>query len=50
MTMNDKQKWSEQIRESGGLIPKLNKRLFQIRRLKNNIDTVALKKVAETRD
>jgi hypothetical protein len=48
MSINDKQKWSVQIREAGGLIPSLNKRLFQIRRLKNTLTTCALKKVAES--
>ena len=28
MTINDKQKWSQQIREAGGLIPTLNNRSF----------------------
>ena len=48
MSINDKQKWSVQIRDPGGLIPTLNKRLFLIRRLKNQLGKSALKKVAET--
>jgi hypothetical protein len=48
MSINDKQKWSVQIRDPGGLIPTLNKRLFLIRRLKNQLGKSALKKVAES--
>ena len=48
MSINDKQKWSVQIRDPGGLIPTLNKRLFLIRRLKNHLGKSALKKVAES--
>ena len=48
MSINDKQKWSEQIRDPGGLIPTLNKRLFLIRRLKNQLGKRELKKVAES--
>ena len=46
--LTDKQKWSNQVREVGGVIPTLNKRLFIIKRLKNCIEPKALKKVAES--
>jgi hypothetical protein len=48
MTINNKQWWSHQIRESGGFIPTLNKRLHVIRKLKKLSKCQGLKKVAKS--
>ena len=48
MTIQDSQKWSEQITGKGGVIPSLNQRLYLIKRLKNQINTNKIKKVANS--
>ena len=48
VTINEKENWSTQINEKGGVIPSLNQRLYLIRRLKNQLSKERLRKVAES--
>ena len=38
LTFNEKQKWTNQINNKGGVIPSLNKRMFTIKRLTNHLN------------
>ena len=49
VTIQDSQKWTEQITGKGGVIPSLNQRLFLIRRLKNHLNKGKLTKVANSK-
>ena len=48
VTINEKENWSTQINEKGGVISSLNQRLYLIRRLKNQVNKTRLRKVAES--
>ena len=48
MNMHDSQTWKSHIQGSGGIIPNLNKRLFQLRRLRNHLSEDSIKKVADS--
>ena len=47
ITYNDKQNWNSQIQGLGGVVSSLNQRLFIIKRLKNNVGNVLLKKLVD---
>ena len=46
--IEENQQWNEQINGTGGVIKSLNKRLFFIRRLKNQIDDSRLSKIVDS--
>ena len=46
--INEKENWSTQINEKGGVISSLNQRLFLVRRLRNQVNQERLRKVAES--
>ena len=46
--IDDDQKWTTQITETGGVLPSLNSRLYLLKRLKNNINSERLRKVADS--
>ena len=48
VTINDKENWSNQNNEKGGVISSLNQRLFLIKRLRNQVNQERLRKVAES--
>ena len=48
VTIEDSQKWKNQISGKGGVTSALNTRLFLIKRLKNHIDRTQLRKVADS--
>ena len=47
LTFDENQGWKTHIYGTGGLISKLNKRLFAIRRLRNHINSASLMKVVD---
>ena len=47
LTFNDKQNWTNQIHNKGGVIPSLNKRMFAIKRLANHLNNKAITKVVD---
>ena len=48
MTMDDNQDWKSHIHGKGGIIPSLNKRLYTLKRLRNHLSDVCIKKVADS--
>ena len=48
VTIEENQKWNEQVNGTGGLIKSLDKRLYFIRRLKNQVDDSRLNKVVDS--
>ena len=46
--IDDDQKWTSQITGTGGVIPSLNSRLYLLKRLKNNINSERLRRVADS--
>ena len=46
--IDESQKWKSQISGKGGVISALNQRLFLINRLKNQVNTVQLKKITDS--
>ena len=48
VTFDEDLKWNSQIHGKGGVLSCLNQRLYTLRRLKNFVNRVALKKVADS--
>ena len=48
MTLESSGDWNAHITGTGGLIPMLNKRLFLFKRLRNHLNDISVKKVAES--
>ena len=48
MNMDDSQTWKSHILGAGGVIPNLNKRLFQLRRLRNHLSEECIKRVSDS--
>ena len=48
VTINEKENWSTQINEKGGVVSSLNQRLHLVRRLRNQVNQERLRKVAES--
>ena len=48
MMLEGSGEWDSHLNGTGGLIPTLNKRLFLIKRLRNHLSNINVKKVAES--
>ena len=48
MCLDDNQQWKSHISGTGGVISNLNKRLYKLRRIKNHLNDVCLKRVADS--